>query len=761
MKISKWLVIIVFIIFSSKFVFGQKVGLVLSGGGSKGLAHIGVIRALEENGIPINYVAGTSMGAIIGGLYAAGYSPDEMEKIFLSEEFKYWISGKIDPKYFYYFKKEIPNASWIDLRFNYKTNIKPKLPTNLVSPHQMDFAFMEIFSGTNSISGMSFDSLFVPFRCMAADIYHNKPVVLKSGDLGRAIRASMTFPFYFKPIEIDSILLFDGGMYNNFPTDVMYEEFFPDIIIGSKVATNYPKPDPDDIVSMLQNMLMEKNDYSVICDNGILLTPNVKKVNVIDFSYIREFIDSGYAETIRNIDRIKFFVQDTVSPELIKTKRVEFNNRKKPLEIGEIKIEGLNEGQKKYVNKLLLNKNKNELKDIKKEYFKLLTDDKIETITPKLIYDDTTQKYNLLLDIKKDKNFVADFGGNVSSSPINEAFVQLQYKYLNQIALSAILNTYIGKFYSSGLAKLRFDFPYKTPFYAEGSFVIHQWDFFKTKTYFFEDKTPSYLIQNEKFYNISVGLPISNNAKIVFKYSDAKTSNEYYQNNVFTRQDTSDLTEFNSRIFGVLLDHNTLNKKQYANSGSRFMLKVNYINGNEMFKPGSTTLVKNYYEKKHKWVEASLFYQKYFLKNSFYTPGILLEAFYSNQKFFSNYTASILSYPQFTPVPESKTLFYPIFRSNKYGAFGLINVFKLFKNIDLRFEGYVFKPYHELALSSNNEQVFTKNNFNPHYVASSSMVFHSPIGPISFSLNYYHGTEQPLSLIFNMGYIIFNPKSKD
>lgn len=761
MKICKWLVIIVFIIFYSKFVLGQKVGLVLSGGGSKGLAHIGVIRALEENGIPIDYVAGTSMGAIIGGLYAAGYSPDEMERIFLSEEFNYWISGKIDPKYFYYFKKEIPNASWIDLRFNYKTNIKPKLPTNLVSPHQMDFAFMEIFSSTNSISKMSFDSLFVPFRCMAADIYHNKPVVLKSGDLGRAIRASMTFPFYFKPIEIDSILLFDGGMYNNFPTDVMYVEFFPDIIIGSKVATNYPKPDPDDIVSMLQNMLMEKNDYSVICDNGILLTPNVKKVNVIDFSYIREFIDSGYAETIRNIDRIKFFVQDTVSLELIKSKRAEFNNRKKPLEIGEIKIEGLNEGQKKYVNKLLLNKNKNELKDIKKEYFKLLTDDKIETITPKLIFDDSTQKYNLLLDIKKDKNFVADFGGNVSSSPINEAFVQLQYKYLNQIALSAILNTYIGKFYSSGLAKLRFDFPYKTPFYAEGSFVIHQWDFFKTKTYFFEDKTPSYLIQNEKFYNISVGLPISNNAKIVFKYSNAKTSNEYYQNNIFTRQDTSDLTEFNSRIFGVLLDHNTLNKKQYANSGSRFMLKVNYINGNEMFKPGSTTLVKNYYEKKHEWVEASLFYQKYFLKNSFYTPGILLEAFYSNQKFFSNYTASILSYPQFTPVPESKTLFYPIYRSNKFGAFGLINVFKLLKNIDLRLEGYIFQPYHELSLNTYNEQVFTNKKFNPKYIASSSMVFHSPIGPISFSLNYYHGTEQPLSLIFNIGYIIFNPKSKD
>src|SRR5512145_530642 len=94
----------------------QKVGLVLSGGGSKGVAHIGVIRALEEAEIPIDYITGTSMGAIIGGLYAAGYSPDEMEELINSAEFKNWSTGTIDPKYTYYFKAPARTAAWADFK---------------------------------------------------------------------------------------------------------------------------------------------------------------------------------------------------------------------------------------------------------------------------------------------------------------------------------------------------------------------------------------------------------------------------------------------------------------------------------------------------------------------------------------------------------------------------------------------------------------------------------------------------------------------
>ena len=135
--------ILAILFFTTLAGFGQKVGLVLSGGGAKGLAHIGVIKALEENNIPIDYITGTSMGAIIGGLYAAGYSPDEMETLFKSEDFKHWSSGIIPPKYIYFFKQLDENPSFIDLNFDRKEDkMQLALPTNLIPSGQMDFGFI-------------------------------------------------------------------------------------------------------------------------------------------------------------------------------------------------------------------------------------------------------------------------------------------------------------------------------------------------------------------------------------------------------------------------------------------------------------------------------------------------------------------------------------------------------------------------------------------------------------------------------------------
>ena len=105
------------------FVQAQKVGLVLSGGGAKGMTHIGIIRALEENNIPIDYITGTSMGAIIGSLYAMGYSPDDMEALLRSEDFKRWYSGQVEPEYGYYFKQNRPTPEFFNIRFSFKDSL--------------------------------------------------------------------------------------------------------------------------------------------------------------------------------------------------------------------------------------------------------------------------------------------------------------------------------------------------------------------------------------------------------------------------------------------------------------------------------------------------------------------------------------------------------------------------------------------------------------------------------------------------------------
>ena len=126
----------------------QKVGLVLSGGGAKGMTHIGIIRALEENNIPIDYITGTSMGAIIGSLYAMGYSPDDMVELLKSEDFKRWYSGEVEEKYVYHFKKNLPTPEFFNIRFSFRDSLKslkPQfLPTSVVNPIQMNLVFVDL-----------------------------------------------------------------------------------------------------------------------------------------------------------------------------------------------------------------------------------------------------------------------------------------------------------------------------------------------------------------------------------------------------------------------------------------------------------------------------------------------------------------------------------------------------------------------------------------------------------------------------------------
>ena len=160
---------------SAKFSSGRpmSVGLVLSGGGAKGIAHVGVIKALEEHNIPIDYIAGTSMGAIIGGLYSMGYTPDEMIDLILSPEFTYWSTGVFDPAKVYYFSRSEPSPAMFNFALGskkYKAN--DSVPASLISPVPMNFGFMDIFSPYTAQCHRDFNRLFVPFRCVASDVYH-------------------------------------------------------------------------------------------------------------------------------------------------------------------------------------------------------------------------------------------------------------------------------------------------------------------------------------------------------------------------------------------------------------------------------------------------------------------------------------------------------------------------------------------------------------------------------------------------------------
>lgn len=755
--------LLIFMLFQLTMGYSQSVGLVLSGGGSKGAAHIGVIKALEENHVPIDYITGTSMGAIIGGLYASGYTPQEMDSLINSEDFLRWAKGKIEEEYVYYYMKEDPNASWITVRLSPDSLTHPSFPSSIIQPFQMDFAFMQIFSRPTSVAGRNFDSLFVPFRCVASDIENNRPVILSSGNLGKSIRASMSYPFYFKPITIDGKVMLDGGMYNNFPADIMLDEFYPDMIIGSKVAGNYSKAYPGDIVSQLQTIMMEKTNYDVFCESSVMIEPELPTVNVIDFSKTNEFIDSGYVATTRKLEDIRLFLTDSVSPKEIKQKRKLFRNQMPDLIFNKIEVSGLNQKESEYINKMLLHDNDTvEIKSIKEDYFRILTDDRISYIYPEAKFNNQTGYYTLNLEVKKDKDIELKFGGTVSSAPINEAFVQLKYKNLARQSISGRVNTYIGRFYSSVGVHGRIDFPGETPFYMKAGLTYNHWDYFKTSTTFFEDKTPSYLIKKDTYLNFSFGLPVKNNSKIEAGLSGGNLLNEYYQSNKFSRLDTADKTKFKNYHIHIKFESNTLNRKQFPSEGEFIQAELKHFRGLEKSIPGSTNPFSSQLKRFHQWIQLSFTYKRYHLLNPWLSIGYQGDIFASNRNLFSNHTASLLMAKRYTPLPESQTVFLRKFRAHNFAGLGLNTVFTITDNIDIRAEAYLFQPLREIRSRRENSTAFYGPCFDKRYLmAGSRIVYHSPIGPVSLYLNYYQKHNDPLAFGLNLGYILFNNHTFD
>jgi len=747
-----------------------KVGLVLSGGGARGAAHVGVLKVLEEKHIPIDVISGTSFGAIVGGLYACGYTPAQIEHFFISKELQTWMQGGSNSKEYYLFKAEEPNASWQMFKITFDSVLRVKLPTNIISPDEMDFRLLELFTKASASADYNFDNLYIPFRCLASDISDNESVVFNSGEVDKAIRASMTFPFYLKPIRINGKLMFDGGMYNNFPSDVLKDEFEPEIIIGSKAASNYGPPDDDDIISQIQSMLMANTKYTVDSANGVLIVPNLKSVNLTDFSNSQEFIDSGYVATMQQIPRIKEMLKVSKSKEERITERDKFSKKKPEFQVGKISYKGINQKQEVYLNRLIRDKKviaylqdtsfgyKEKMDHIKKQYYKLLGEEKIESVSPELIYNPELGFYNLIFNIDKSNRVDAEIGGLLTSNTTNQIFFQLNFSRWTKYILKLSGNTYLGRFHNSVQGKMRFDVPTSLPLAFEFSYTFNSWNFFNTSTYFFEDEQPNYLVERDSYGRVSISTPVSKFSKLSFEYVGGKIQDRYYQTNQFSRTDTTDKTTFYFNSPGISFEYNSLNRKQFPSKGIYARLCVRYISGNEETIPGSTSTDTTNIFQYHDWVQFRMYYNNYFLSMGKFNMGFHLSLTWSNQPSFSNFTATALAAPAFQPIPESQTLFLPQFRAHKYGAAGLMVIYTILKNFDVRAEGYLFQPYREIKQSEDKEATYGEIFSDRSYIFSGTLVYHAAFGPISMCFNYYDPKEDPFSFSLNIGYYIFNKR---
>lgn len=750
------------VLFFSDFSFSQKVGLVLSGGGVRGFSHIGVLKALEENNIPVDYIAGTSAGALVGSSYVTGRSPEQMEKIFTTQRFKKSGMGIVEEDLMYYYLKKESDASWITIKFAYDSIIKTKLPRSITNSTPVDFDLMESYCPGIAKANYNFDSLLVPFRCVSADIKSKKEEVFRSGDLGIAVRASMAFPLYFSPVVMDDKVLFDGGIYNNFPVNVMVADFNPDIIIGVNGSGEPEVVSEDNVLSQMKNILVATQNNALPHDSDIYIQSNINDISVFDFDQAQRSIDSGYAAAMRMMPVIKSRITRRVSAEELKTRRDTFHVGQQPVFIDRIDVAGLNVQQEAYVRKIINPTNDCiSIDELKKTFFRLAADDHIRYVYPKLVYNPASGYYDLVLYTRLEKDLQVDFGGNFSSKPMNEAFVGLQYNVLGRQSLRFNANTYFGKLYNSVHASLKLDVPGYFRFFIEPSYTLSQFDYFKSSSTFFEDIKPSFLITNENETRLSLGLPVKNKAKLIMSASYIDNSYDYYQLRDFLKTDTADVTDFSAFSGNLKFERSTLNKKLYASQGTYFSISGRYFTGRERTAPGTTSLASDTTTNDVRWLQVRIIYDNYFSTIGRWKLGFYGDFFLSAQPFFANYTASILSSPQFEPFPESKTLFLSNFRAHNFIGAGLKNILAIKNNLDLRIEGYIFQPVQEIIAESDNTPRYSDILSKRYYMASSSLVFHSPFGPVSVSVNYYNKHEKEFSFLFHFGYILFNKRSME
>ena len=312
------------------------VGLVLSGGGAKGLAHIGVLKAIEQAGVRIDYIAGTSTGAIVGALYAAGYTAAQLDVMFKAVDFSTLIQDDVPRRAKTFNEKDESIKYALTLPFD---GFEISFPTGLSNGQNIYNLFSKLTSHVNHLT--DFSKLPIPFFCVATNAENGEMVLLENGYLPRAVSASGALPTLFNPVVINEVILIDGGIVNNYPIDELRAKGV-DIIIGVDVQEGIKKK--KDLTSALDLVLQVNNYTSVkqmqtkIKDTDVYIKPDIEEFSVVSFDDAKMIVQAGFEAANLLTEKLdSIALQQTSSAAL---KPVPHNNE--DLYIKQVVIEGNN-----------------------------------------------------------------------------------------------------------------------------------------------------------------------------------------------------------------------------------------------------------------------------------------------------------------------------------------------------------------------------------------------------------------------------------
>ncbi len=459
---KKFFLFFLFLFFFNRIVFDEKIGIALGGGAARGLAHIGVLKIIEEYNIPIDYVAGTSMGAIIGGLWASGYTAAQIESIFLSYNIQNWLNETTIKNYtpLYLSLNSFPTFLTTEIKDG-----KLKIPESTLDDKIINLELFSFFSEIDYAIKSDFRKMYKPFLCIISNLKGDAPKILTSGKLEKSIRTTMALPLLFKPILFDSIPYFDGGIYENIPAKALKDSFNPDLIISVDVSSNQNRIEEKntsliDITFAIVDILTKNFSEKILKEYGIYIRPDVGDYRGYEFMKAREIIDKGYIKAKEILPGLKEVIKrEEFYPQKDRKFYIEGYKTFDGRIIDTVIVLSENTWAKKTVLNIL-EMNKNDIfyfDKLKKGIYTLYSLSLFESIEPEITINEKNKRMILIVKVKEIESSIFKLGGFADSKAGLNIYGVLQknniFNTLSYMDIYAFAGNYIKGF------SLNFFFP--------------------------------------------------------------------------------------------------------------------------------------------------------------------------------------------------------------------------------------------------------------------------------------------------------------
>lgn len=740
----------------------ERIGLVLSGGGAKGIAHVGVIKALEDNDIPIDYVTGTSMGAIVGSLYSCGWSPERMMSMFTSQDFLDWSTGTINKNYISYYDVARPSPKWVSVNLSFKKEksiASEILPTSLVSPLPMNIEFLKIYGPYSEQCKENFNNLFVPFRCVASDVYHKHKVVFSKGSLGDAVRASMSFPMVFRPIEVDGILLYDGGIYDNFPVNVMEQDFNPDFIIGVSVSGADSKPIQGDMYSQLEDMIIQNNDYTVPASKGIKIQVPVLNYGVLDFGKAAKIYEIGYKTGLAMVDSIKSRVRSRVAIAEVNSRREKYARNTPELEFDNVDVIGLDKNEAGYLKYLFMGDKaeKFNIEGALQSYYRAVTDGSLSNLVPQAKFGEDGNN-TLMLYATSRRPWTLGAGGFVTTSTNSMLYFMGSYHTMGYNSLDVSLHAWLGQAYFAGMLNAKFSLRTQVPSYVELMGVLSKQKYYEKEELFFKSANPMFTTEVDNFIRACYVWQIGKRSKGYVNLSGGYVSDSYYETLDSNDNNGRNLLQYWGTVLRGGVEKNTLDNTVYPSAGlqmlanvdlsyqwSRFHSSLGYLNGTDW--------------KKSPVASIDLLWKQFFGIGRHFAIGATVNLYGTLQKINQNYTNTLIHGKAFAPTPSTQNYFNLAFRSDNFAAIGLIPVWKPASRLQVRGDFYGYAKIRKLIDTGFETNAYYHGWLErPQFFGELSVIYRLPFANISVYGNYLSSPKKNWNFGISFGLLFRAPK---